>query len=259
MPVSLHSLTGAQVLQAQLASEEVFYLSPIFLTPPIRGGVPVMFPQFNDVGPLVKHGMVRTLPWVLLQDERLQATDNDARLKFGLTLQLGDHPSWPHAAQLTLTVMATARKLEFTLDVVNIGFDTFYWTGGLHPYFALQDLLGSQLTGLSGLAVKDKFDADLRIQPFGDLTWSDQPFERLFEGSTNLVLRDGTRSLRLSAAGFDQWMVWNPGRTGGSALKDLPEGDWKRFVCIEPVCVSRPVKMEPAETFQGRLFIEHTD
>ena len=141
MPVSLHSLIGAQVLQAQLAGEEVFYLSPLSVTPPVRGGVPVLFPQFNDVGPLVKHGMVRTLPWVLLQDERLQATDKDARLKFRLTLQLGDHPSWPHAAQLTLQVLATTRKLEITLDVVNIGPDTFLWTGGLHPYFATQDFI----------------------------------------------------------------------------------------------------------------------
>ncbi len=259
MLISRHSLVGAQVFQAQLAGAEVFYLSPLSLTPPVRGGVPVMFPQFNDVGPLVKHGMVRTLPWVLHQDERLQASENGTRLQFGLTLQPGDHPSWPHAAQLTLTVLATARKLEFTLDVVNIGLDTFHWTGGLHPYFATQDLLGSNLRGLSGLAVKDKFDVDLHTQPLGDLIWSDQPFERLFEGGTTLVLRDAKRTLRLSAAGFDQWMVWNPGRSGGTALKDLPEGDWQRFICIEPVCVSRPVKMTPGESFQGRLFIEHAD
>ena len=32
----------------------------------IRGGIPVCFPQFADQGPLPMHGLVRTVPWVLL-------------------------------------------------------------------------------------------------------------------------------------------------------------------------------------------------
>ncbi len=258
MPISRHNSVGAQVLQAQLGGADVFYLSPLSMTPPVRGGVPVLFPQFNDVGPLVKHGMVRTLPWILLKDEQSSTGDITTQLQYELTLKQGDHPSWPHAAQLKLSVLETAQTLEFALNIVNVGADRFDWTGGLHPYFALQDLLNSQMLGLSGLPVKDKFDASLRTQPPGDLAWSDQPFERLFDGLPNLVLRDDTRSLHLSATGFNQWMVWNPGRSGGDALKDLPAGDWQRFVCIEPVCVTRPVTLEPGETFHGRLRIEHS-
>lgn len=26
--------------------------------------------------------------------------------------------------------------------------------------------------------------------------------------------------------GFDQWMVWNPGKAGAQALNDLPNDDW---------------------------------
>ena len=29
----------------------------------IRGGVPVIFPQFSDVGPLPRHGFARTRAW----------------------------------------------------------------------------------------------------------------------------------------------------------------------------------------------------
>lgn len=256
MPISLHNLVGAQVLEAQLQGTEVFYRSPLSQTPPVRGGVPVLFPQFNDIGPLVKHGLVRALPWNRL-DIPKNLESNTTTLQYGLNILAGDHPSWPHAAQLTLSVWETAQTLEFALKILNVGSDSFSWTGGLHPYFAVHDLLKSHVQGLSGLGVKDKFDMDMHTQPKGKLSWTDQPFERLIDGCPALILYDGVRTLRLSATGFDQWMVWNPGRSGGDALKDLPAGDWQRFVCIEPVCMTRPVSLQPGDLFNGSLSIEY--
>jgi glucose-6-phosphate 1-epimerase len=48
-------------------------------------------------------------------------------------------------------------------------------------------------------------------------------------------------------------MVWNPGVIGAQALKDLPDKDWKHFVCIEPVRLSRPSVLQPGEVFEGSL------
>lgn len=138
----------------------------------------------------------------------------------------------------------------------NTGCDTFNWTGGLHPYFALQDVLTSSVAGLAGLAVHNRYDADLRSQPPGVLGWTEQPFERLYDACPPLMLDTGGYSLRLSARGFDQWMVWNPGKEGAQALADLPAADWQHFVCVEPVCVARPVVLAPGETFQGQLHIQ---
>lgn len=252
-PISRHSLVGAQVLQTQLAGADIFYLSPISLTPPLRGGVPVMFPQFADVGPLAKHGLVRTAPWRLTKDVK---TATSHTLGFSLAIDAEDHASWPHAARLELEVTGTPNLLVFALRVANTGNDSFGWTGGLHPYFALQDLLASRLQGLAGLPVQDRFDANCQVQPAGDLRWTEEPFERLFDGCPALALDCGTHTLRLSASGFDQWMVWNPGRVGADALKDLPRGDWRRFVCVEPVCVTRPVHLLPGASFEGQLRIE---
>src|SRR5689334_8674001 len=59
---------GGQVLGWVPAGSEVsrVWLSPTYVCGPgaaIRGGVPVIFPQFSDRGPLPKHGVARDRAW----------------------------------------------------------------------------------------------------------------------------------------------------------------------------------------------------
>lgn len=257
-----HRGLGAQVLQACLGNvAAVFYLSPLSAgtpcTPaaavPARGGVPVLFPQFADKGPLPKHGLVRTAHWNLVEEAASQGTH---RVRYRLDIQPNDFPTWPHAARLSLTVEAKPDDLVFALQVTNTGHDSFSWTGGLHPYFAVQDVLTCSVSGLEGLGVQDRYDVAVQSQPHGNLQWTRAPFERLYDACPALILNTGRNSLHLSVSGFDQWMVWNPGEAGFGALADLPAGDWQRFVCVEPVRVDRPVVLAPGEIFNGHLRIQ---
>ncbi|MEG0677449.1 MAG: D-hexose-6-phosphate mutarotase, partial [Comamonas sp.] len=55
---ALIALQGAQVLSWIRGGQEQLFLSPQAAhdgVTPIRGGIPVCFPQFNQRGPLVKH------------------------------------------------------------------------------------------------------------------------------------------------------------------------------------------------------------
>lgn len=236
-----HRALGAQLLQAGCGEiSQLLYLSPLpVANAPMRGGVPVLFPQFAERGPLPKHGLVRTAIWNL--EERPTGLLGTQRVRYSLAIEPGAFPVWPHAARLRLTIESKLDALVVVLQVTNTGSSTFNWTGGLHPYFAVQDLLACSISGLAGLELQE---------------FSGQPFEQLFNSCGSLALNAGGYSLRLSATGFDQWMVWNPGATGATALSDLPAGHWQQFICIEPVCVDRPVVLAPGETFDGRLCIE---
>jgi len=50
--------------------------------------------------------------------------------------------------------------------------------------------------------------------------------------------------------------VWNPGAEGARDLADLPDADWQRFVCVEPVIVDRPVALAPGQSFTGTFTID---
>lgn len=148
-PLPKHRALGAQVLQACLGDiTTIFYLSPLCLgamaAVPARGGVPVLFPQFADRGILPKHGFVRAAHWALLGEQVSQVSH---ALSYGLSIEPNDYPAWPHAARLSLLVKITREALCFELQVVNTGSSSLSWTGGLHPYFAVQDVLKSSLSG----------------------------------------------------------------------------------------------------------------
>ncbi len=239
-------------MQASINGMPLLYLSPLSgdAQHSLRGGIPVLFPQFADHGPLKKHGFARDMPWLLLEDN----THADGhRLVFQLKIQQGDCPDWPHSANLVLTTQLTPNALKIYLQVRNLGGTQFAWTGGLHPYIHTADLCASQLLGLQGTVVQDRYDQSRTTETQSTVSWNGDEFERLYDSQAQLRLQTPTHTIQLSMTGFDQWMVWSPGITGAQALKNLPDQDWKRFVCIEPVRVNRPSMLQPGEVFEGGL------
>jgi glucose-6-phosphate 1-epimerase len=255
-----HQPFGGQLMSAVWAGDgvdhELLFASahPLGSGAPVRGGIPVMFPQFNELGPLPKHGLVRTALWREAGPRARRA--EDAALSYQLQVDPTFDGRWPHAARLDLTVHLDRHAVEITLAVENVGRSAFDWTGGLHPYFATTDCQAATLAGLAGCGLFDRYDASVSRERSTALSWTGEAFERLYAEAPPLTLNAGSHRLQLSCSGFDQWMIWNPGRELARAIRDLGPEDWRRFVCIEPVIVTRPSRLAPGEIFRGRLRVE---
>lgn len=245
-----HQSLGAQVLIYQ----DFFYLSPVVLDFgfPRRGGVPILFPQFADRGELTKHGFVRDVNWEMVSHDLNGLSEH---LSYELNIKPSSFSAWPYAANLQLDVIAEAKSITFSLTIKNLGEKSFSWTGGLHPYLKIENLLNVKIQGLKGSKVGNKYKPDQNHQLNHFLSFDGQPFESLFLSSSDLVIHENHRTLHLSSTGFSEWMIWNPGQSGVKDFSDVPKNDWCKFICIEPVIAHQPQLTEGGEQFIGTFTI----
>ena len=106
-------LWGATVTSYKAASgQELLFLSSKAVfdgTKPIRGGIPVVFPQFAAQGPLPMHGFARTSVWSLLHV-------SDGVVELGLSDTDATRAVWPHAFNLVYRIQFSAAQLMTTLE-----------------------------------------------------------------------------------------------------------------------------------------------
>ncbi len=75
---------------------------------PIRGGVPVVFPQFASLGPLPQHGFARVMPWEFAGAE---VAGEHASATFRLCDTEESRRAWPHPFLAEL-IVAIGRNRE---------------------------------------------------------------------------------------------------------------------------------------------------
>lgn len=213
----------------------------------LRGGVPVLFPQFGTFGDLPKHGFARTARW---RPMPVAAEAGRATLAFELADSAETRGQWPFSFHARLVVSASARDLLMGLTVSNRSPDVARFTGGLHTYLAVRDPQAS-ITGLAGTHAWDgvSTSAPTFSEPIGGPLRALAAQDRVISGATEpVVLHDRELGqLEVTARGFTNRVVWNPGP--GHDLPDVPPGDEAHFVCIEPTTVV-PVVLPPGGVWE---------
>lgn len=245
---------GAQVLSWSTADGvERLYLSPDAVFDgalPIRGGIPVCFPQFNVRGPLPKHGIARTLRW------QPQPSDDPACASFTLRDSEATRRLWPHAFEARLSVQLSSGCLHLGFEALNSS-DSAPWsfTFALHSYLRVRNIGQARLAGLQGLGFWDALtDRRGQIERAGELGF-DGPVDRVYSGvpaHAAFELREPGRRLRITQSEtLADTVVWNPGVELSAALPDMPRDGYLQMLCVEAAGIEQPVQLEPGQRWQA--------
>ncbi len=248
--VLLHGATLVSWIPA--GGHERLYVSPLAEAGPgkaVRGGVPVIFPQFAERGPLPRHGFARNRAW-----QWMEGAERSGNV-IGV-LRLRDDEAtraiWPHAFEAELSFSLSGQQLDVELAITNCGEAPFNFSAALHSYLAVGDLQRSQIGGLLGVRYTDSLSGHQQQQELDPFGFAGE-IDRIFwdaTGAQHLVSPAGR--LLISREGFADVVVWNPGPTQAAAMADLPDDDWLAMLCVEAAQIGEPVVLAAGQEWVAR-------
>lgn len=259
----LNGPRGASAVVARLGGQVLSWMTPdsrerLFLSEravfdgsaPIRGGIPICFPQFGGLGDLPKHGFARTREWSVAA----QRCGEDYAL---VTLELVDDENtralWPHAFRAEITVMLEVDRIDVEFCVANTGPAPFEFTGALHSYLRVTQVEDVALEGLHGHDYLDAAHGDRIIRETGTEIIVESEVDRVYyDVRRPQLLNAGNLSLGIQNQGFPDVVVWNPWVDLCAGLKDMPPDGWRHMLCVEAAAVRKPVIVPAGEEWYGR-------
>ncbi|MBP6773033.1 MAG: D-hexose-6-phosphate mutarotase [Gemmatimonadaceae bacterium] len=213
----------------------------------IRGGIPVIFPQFGPFGDLPQHGFARVSRFTaepIAHDPsrmRLRLRDTDATRAL-----------WPFQFDLEIDVHIEARSLALTMTVRNVDMEYADFTAAFHPYFAMRHAYAATVAGLAGGSYRDALRDGAVADEDAPVLAITGPLDRIyFEAPDRLVIHDGERQLIIEKTGFPEAVVWNPGVDGVRSRTDFADGDEQRMLCVEAARIAVPVRLAPGDVWSA--------
>ena len=249
------AIQGAHVTSWKRATgDEMLFVSAnsaLTAGEPIRGGIPVVFPQFAALGPLPMHGFVRTATWEVADVGRdptgavfalLRTRDTEATRSL-----------WPHSfrANLRLTL---DEALSTAITIENTGREAFPFHCALHTYLRVADLRKVSVEGLEGATYQDRTAKSVqRRERRRPLTVTGEVDRIYVARPGRLRIRDESRgrAILFDRAGFSDVVIWNPGEERARASIGLADGEWLTMLAVESAQIVPPVQLAPGSLWSG--------
>jgi glucose-6-phosphate 1-epimerase len=206
------SLFGAQVLSwVPAGGAERLYLSPNAVFDghtALRGGIPVIFPQFAARGDGPRHGFART---------RTVAGHGTARHRGFRDRNAAADEQRIHAGALAARLFAgtyrdaQGNRLDLELTADNTGDSPFEFAAALHSYLRVGEVENCRIEGLRGKRYIDATKGDQIVQERFDAVVVEDEVDRIYcAAPDSIVLIEPGRALGLQSDGFPDLVVWNP-------------------------------------------------
>jgi len=248
------SRRGAQVLSWKRANGvEMLFLaqnSQYAAGEPMRGGIPVVFPQFGSMGTLPMHGLIKAAMWEIVENSKdpngaayALLRTSDTEVTRGL---------WPHPFRATLRVTLD-EALSTSLTIENSGNAPFEFQAGLHTYLRVGDVRRVSIAGLERATYQDWRRKGIeRREGSGPLRIT-TPINRVYlRRPDRITLYDESRgrTILIDRAGFGDVVVWNPGEKEARNF-GLAEDEYLAMLAVEPAQVVPKVQLAPGQLWSG--------
>jgi len=200
----------------------------------IRGGIPICFPWFRAKGDdhqAPAHGFVRTKTW---QIESIVQNEGSVSVSMYTESDEQTRYWWPGEFRLIHRV-TFGSELKLELICRNTGTTPLSFEEALHTYNRVSDVEQVRLQGLDTVRFLDNTNGNQEKIQIGDVAIASQTDSAYMttESAVDLLDPKMQRRIRAQKEHSLTTVVWNPWRDGAAGLKDLGDGEWKQFLCIE--------------------------
>lgn len=236
--------------------QEKLYLSPCAVKKDryaLRGGVPLIFPQFGNRGPLTpSHGFARLRPWTVTEVGNGHAAFTLHVSLEELSAESGSTLTANNAVELTYTIEFCKESLVLSMQVRNLSEElaaSFQFC--FHTYFRVADISKTIVNGFNRSPFYDqtkKIDGKNESMKLNKpenlwLIQNGDEVDRIYPKQACAILLQEPQSataLHISSTTMPDVVLWNPGMAkckktaeDKSEFADLPEDGYKNFVCVE--------------------------
>ncbi|XP_076956385.1 putative glucose-6-phosphate 1-epimerase [Bidens hawaiensis] len=243
--------------------EELLFVSSkaIFKPPkPIRGGIPICFPQFSNLGPLEAHGFARNRLWTIEPVPPAFPPNVNATNRVFVDLLLKpteeDLKIWPHSFEYRLRVtLGPAGDLMLTSRIRNTDAKPFTFTFAYHTYFSVSDISEVRVEGLETLDYLDNLKNRERSTEQGDAITFESEVDKIYLSTpTKIAILDHEkkRTFVVRKDGLPDAVVWNPWDKRAKAIADLGDDEYKHMLCVEAAAIEKAITLKPGEEWKGR-------
>lgn len=227
-------LHGATITSFQVEGEEILFVSEKSVfdnKKAIRGGIPVVFPNFGpwSLGP--QHGFARTKRW----------TVKKSLAKSELILSLTDDEEtrkvWDFKFELEYVLTLSANSLKTELVIHNNDDKQFDFTSLLHTYIKLDDINNAKVSDLTNCVYVDKVNNGVVSKETSDLVQINGETDRVYysTGKEHTIITGNANKYNvvIKKENFPDTVVWNPWIDKAKGMTDFGDEEYKRMICVE--------------------------
>lgn len=248
-------MNGAHVTSWKTpARDELLFLSrSAWFQPgkPIRGGIPIVFPQFSGQGPLPQHGLVRTIPWELTESSI--EGNGTIVVQLRVTDTIETRAIWPYAFELCLKVRLKHDRLILSLRVHSAG-QEFDFQTAFHTYFRVTDIAKTRVRGLNGSEFLDALREYVRERETREAIDFAQETDRIYLRTRDELVLEGASngsSITITKENMPDVVLWNPWVDKSRRMQDFGDDEYLGMICVETGAIENPVHLASGDAWEG--------